>query len=109
MSEDKEQIQLEKVKHVAGSEQKAVVMATYVDDCDMDGRKDLRNLMWAVVRMYFESAEPEGVTKLLGIVHEVRDSEVEPARLHDEPAGELVRRVETHEEMHHVGQAGPPP
>ena len=56
--EDKEKMQLEKVKRVAGSEQKAVVMATYVDVCDMDGRKDLRNLMWAVVRMYFESAEP---------------------------------------------------
>ena len=59
--EDKEKMHLEKVKRVAGSEQKAVVMATCVDDCDMDGRKDLRNLMWAVVRMYFESAEPDDV------------------------------------------------
>ena len=116
LSEDKEKMQLEKVKRVAGSEQKAVVMDTYVDDCDMDGRKDLRNLMWAVVRMYFESAEPEDVKKFLGIVHEVcvEEPKLFIAKLNQQDymmnllenlsdEWRPTRRCTT------VGQAGPPP
>ena len=71
LTTDHETARLEKMKRIAGTSGKAVVMATYVDDCDMDGRKDLRNVMWAVVRMYFESAEPEDVKKFLGIIHDV--------------------------------------
>jgi hypothetical protein len=68
---DVEKSNLEKLKRIAGTEQKAVVMATYVDDCDMDGKKEYKSLMWAVVRVYFESADPEDVKKFLGIIHEV--------------------------------------
>ena len=68
---DDSKANLNKLKKIAGSEQKAVVMATYVDDCDMDGKKGARSLMWTVLRFFFESAEPEDVKKLLGIIHEV--------------------------------------
>ena len=34
---DVDNANVEKLKRIAGTEQKAVVMATYVDDCDMDG------------------------------------------------------------------------
>ncbi len=68
---DVDKTNLEMLKRIAGTEQKAVVMATYVDDCDMDGKKEYKSLMWAVVRVCFESADPEDVKKVSGIIHEV--------------------------------------
>ena len=42
---DVDKTNLEKLKRIEGTEQKAVVMATYVDDCDMDGKKEYKSLM----------------------------------------------------------------
>ena len=37
----------------------------------MDGKKEYKSLMWAVVRVYFEITDPGDVKKFLGIIHEV--------------------------------------
>lgn len=57
------------VKGLAGNESKCAVLATYVDDCSLDAKKGLRNLVWAVIRTYFESDVPTDVQRFLGVVH----------------------------------------
>eukprot|EP00974_Lingulodinium_polyedra_P075593 7325114-Lingulodinium_polyedra.AAC.1 len=58
------------LKRQAGSADKCAVLATYVDDCDLDAKKQLRSLRWKIIRIYFNSDEPADVQKFLGLVHE---------------------------------------
>ena len=64
-AEDKE---LEQRKRSAGTAAKCAAMATYVDDCNMDAKKQLRSLMWNVIRLMFKSDDPADVQKILGLV-----------------------------------------
>lgn len=47
--------QLAHARSVAGRASRCAVMATYVDDCDLDAAKPLRSLVWRIVRVMFLS------------------------------------------------------
>ena len=49
-------------------------MAAYVDDAEMDAERSLRDLLWRVIRVFFESGNPEDVTRTLGIQKYVKVS-----------------------------------
>ena len=55
-------------KKQAGSSSKCAVVACYVDDCDLDAEKKLRNLAWKIIRAFFESGDPVETDKFLGLV-----------------------------------------
>jgi hypothetical protein len=46
-------------KNSAGTGAKCALMSTYVNDGSMDVKKGLSNIQWDVIRMLFESDDPE--------------------------------------------------
>ena len=45
-------------KSVSGKSSRCAVVATYVDDCDLDAAKPLRTLVWKVVRTQLTTKDP---------------------------------------------------
>ena len=60
-------------KRVAGTSSRCVVMAAYVDDCDMDGTKRMKGLMWQAIRLMSTGTDPEEVQIVVGLVHLVKE------------------------------------
>eukprot|EP00969_Alexandrium_andersonii_P108411 4782741-Alexandrium_andersonii.AAC.1 len=62
-----DELPVAKAKQHADNAASCAALATYVDDCDLDGRKSLRELCWKVIRIFFDSGEPTDVEKFLGL------------------------------------------
>ena len=55
-------------KRAAGGEAACALMAGYVDDCSMDAKDKLQDALWTSIRVLFESAAPEDVQKIVGLI-----------------------------------------
>ena len=64
-SRDTLQEKLDTLKRKANFESKCANVSAYVDDCQMDGAKSLRKVLWASLPLHFESDDPAETQRVL--------------------------------------------